>query len=188
MTNNKLGKLATKKAAEVCQNFCLGETAKKLLTPELTAEAYLQLLMQQQQYLDAVRVLAYGLPATDAIRWACSCARQHAGANPPEKISTALQAVEKWLAEPTDESRRSAMKAANEAEFSTPAGSAALAVFFSGGSIAPPDMTAVPPEPSITPNSVAGSVMLAAVLKEPEKAQEKYQLFLAEGLKIASIQ
>jgi hypothetical protein len=80
------------------------------------------------------------------------------------------------------------MKAANEAEFSTPAGSAALAVFFSGGSIAPPDMPAVPPEPSITPNSVAGSVMLAAVLKEPEKAQEKYQLFLAEGLKIASIQ
>src|SRR6266404_5996225 len=154
MTNNELGKLATKKAAEVCQNFCLGETAEKLLTPELTAEGYLQLLMQQEQCLDAVRVLAYGLPATDAIRWACSCARQHAGANPPEKISTALQAVEKWLAESTDENRRSAMKAANEAEFSTPAGSAALAVFLSGGSIAPPDMPAVPPEPSIMPNSV----------------------------------
>ncbi len=141
MKNSKPNKLTARKAAEICQQFCLGEVAKKLLTPELTAEAYLP-----------------------------------------------LQAVEKWLAEPTDENRRSAMKAANEAEFSTPAGSAALAVFFSGGSIAPPDMPAVPPESSITPNSVAGTVMLAAVLKEPEKAQEKYQLFLAEGLKIASIQ
>jgi len=188
MTKNSPSKLAPKKATEICENFTPGETAKKLLTPEITADEYLQLLIQQQQYLDAIRVLAYGLPAADAVTWAYGCARQEAGANPPPKISAALQSVEKWLAEPNDENRRSALKAAGEADYGTPAGSAALAVFFSGGSIAPPELPAVPPQPSMTPNSVFGAVMLACVLKDPEKAPEKYQSYLAEGLKVASIQ
>jgi hypothetical protein len=40
----------------------------------------------------------------------------------------------------------------------------------------------------MAPNSVVGSVLLAAVQKEPEKAPEKYPVFLAEGLKMASSQ
>ena len=186
MASNSPGKLTTRKATDVCQHFFLGDVARKLLTPDINAEAYVQLLIQQQQYLDAIRVLAFGLPPVDAIRWACGCARQDAGANPPDKVSAALQSVEKWLADPSDENRRSAMTSAREADFSTPAGSAALAVFFSGGSISPPDMPAVEPDPSMTPNSIAGSVLLAAAQKEPEKAPEKYPVFLAEGLKLAA--
>jgi hypothetical protein len=170
-------------AAEVAQRFYPGEAAKKLLTPDLTPVQYVEMLIQQQQYIEAIRFLAFALPSNEAIKWASACARQYSGSNPPEKVSSALTAVDKWLAEPTDENRRAAMKAAQQAEFSTPAGSVALAVFFSGGSLAPPDMPVITPEDSLTPNSVAGAVMLAAVLKEPEKAQEKYQAFLAEGLK-----
>ena len=33
--------------------------------------------------------------------------------------------------------------------------------------------------------SVAGAVMLAAVQSEPEKAPEKYQKFLAQGIEVA---
>ena len=172
-----------KTAAEICQHFHLGEVAKKLLQDGMTPQQFLNSLIQQQQYVDAVRFLAHALPKSEAIKWAWLCARQHHGANPPEKISAALEAVDKWIAEPSEENRRAAMTAAERAEFSTPAGSAALAVFFSGGSMAPPDAPVVPPEKNLTPNSVAGAVLLAAVLKEPEKAAEKYRAFLAEGVK-----
>jgi len=175
-----------KKAIEVCRQFYLGDAAKKLLTPELSAEKYLALLIQNKQYVDAVRVLAYALPTRQAIVWANSCARQFSDANPSEKFSAALDAVDKWIAEPNEENRRAAMKAAERAEFGTPAGIAALAVFFSGGSLAPPDAPAIAPQEYLAPNAVVGSVLIAALLKEPEKAEETCQAFLAEGQKIAA--
>ncbi len=175
-----------KKAAEVCRQFALGDVAKKLLTPEQTAEQYLQMLIQNKQYVDAVRVLAYALPTRQAIVWATSCARQFSDANPSDNFAAAVEAVDKWLAEPNDENRRAAMKAAEQAEFGTPAGSAALAVFFSGGSLAPPDAPVIAPQEYFAQNAVVGAVLLAALLKEPEKAEDKYKAFLMEGQKIAT--
>lgn len=175
-----------KKAIDVCRHFALGDGARKLLAPELTVEGYLQLLIKEKQYVDAVRVLAYSLPTREAIVWANWCARKFSQENPSEKFSTALGAVEKWLAEPNDENRRAAMKAAELAEFGTPAGSAALAVFFSGGSIAPPDAPEIAPQENLGPNAVVGTVLMAAVLKEPEQAEAKYLAFLAAGQKIAA--
>src|SRR5437867_5930132 len=174
-----------KPAVEVCRQFFLGDVAKKLLTDRLTAEQFLQLLIENKQYIDAVRVLAYALSTRQAIVWASFCARHYSEANPSEESLTALEAVDKWLAEPDDDKRRETMNAAKLARFDTPAGSAALAVFFSGGSLAPADAPVVPPSESLTPNSVVGTVLLATLLKEPEKAEEKYQFFLAQGLKNA---
>ena len=174
-----------KKASDVCSHFALGDAARKLLTPELTAEKYLELLIQNKQYIDAVRVLAYALPVKDAITWGNSCARQ-SSPNPAEKLSAALDAVDKWVAEPSDDNRRAALKAAEQAEFSTAAGSSALAVFLSGGSLAPPDAPAVPPQEYQASNVVAGTVLLAAIATEPEKAETKYQTFLEQGQKIAA--
>ena len=175
-----------KKASEVCSHFALGDTARRLLTPELTAEKYLELLIQNKQYMDAVRLLAYALPTREAIVWANSIAHQFSQDNPSEEFTKALAAVEKWLSEPNDENRRAALKAAELAEFSTPAGCAALAVFFSGGSVAPPDGPVIPPQDGSAANAVVGTILIAAVLKDPEKAEVKYQAFLSEGQKIAA--
>lgn len=174
------------KASEVCSHFTLGDTARKLLTPEVTADKFLEVLIQNKQYIDAVRVLGYALPIRDAIAWANSCARQSSEPNPAKKLSTALDAVDKWLAEPSDDNRRAAMKAAEQAEFSTPAGSSALAVFLSGGSLAPPNAPAMEPEKYQAANAVVGAILLSAIAKEPEKAETKYQAFLGQGQKIAA--
>jgi len=174
------------KASDVCSHFALGDTARRLLTPELTADKYLALLIQHKQYIDAVRVLAYALPIKDAITWGNSCARQSAEPNPAEKLAAALDAVDRWIAEPSDDNRRAALKAAEQADFSTPAGSSALAVFLSGGSLAPPDAPVVPPEKYQAANAVVGVVLLSAIAKEPEKAEATYQAFLGQGQKIAA--
>src|SRR5437868_15322848 len=91
-------RVSAKTAAEVCKRFSLQEPAKKLLRDDLTPRQFLDLLLQQKQHLDAVRLLAYALPKQEAVWWACLCARTVAGANPPPKVVAALQAAEKWVA------------------------------------------------------------------------------------------
>lgn len=172
-------------AAEVCRKFSLGEMARKLLTPEQTAQQYLELLRQNKQYMDAVRLLAYSVPVKTGIIWANWCARYFLQANPSDKLRSASDAVDKWISEPNDENRRAAMQAAQAAEYGTPSGSAALAVFFSGGNIAPVVGQVVEPQPYLAPNAVVGSVLLAATLKEPEHSEARFQTFIAEGLKLA---
>ncbi len=102
------------------------------------------------------------------------------------KIKAALDATEKWIAQPNENNRRSAMAAAEKAELGTAAGCAGLAAFFSGGSIAPPDAAAVPPGEFLTAKAVSGAVIFAAVAKEPEKAPEKFRSFVAQGLEVTN--
>jgi hypothetical protein len=164
----------------------VGDGARRLLTPELNAKDFVELLIQNKQYIEAIRFLAFALPIRTAIVWANTCARYFSRAAPSDKADAASDAVDKWLAEPTDENRRATIDAAKVVEFGTPAGSAALAVFFSGGSISSPEAPVMDPMPDMAPNAVAESIMLAAILNEPEKAEAKYQTFLAEGLKLAN--
>jgi hypothetical protein len=77
------------------------------------------------------------------------------------------------------------MAAAEAAGLDTPAGCAAVAAFWSGGSLGPPNVPVIPPGESLTAKGVAGAVMLAAVLTEPEKTPEKYRRFLAHGVEVA---
>jgi hypothetical protein len=78
------------------------------------------------------------------------------------------------------------MPAAEAATFGTPAGCAAVAAFWSGGSLGPPNVPAIPPGEYLTAHGVAGAVMLAAVAPEPEKAPGKYRGFLALGVEVSN--
>jgi hypothetical protein len=114
------------------------------------------------------------------------CARRSAGENPPPKIKSALDATEKWIAQPNDDNRRRAMAAAEKAELGTAAGCAGLAAFFSGESLAPRDAQAVPPGEFLAAKAVAGAVIFAAVAKEPERAPEKFRSFVAQGVDVTN--
>jgi hypothetical protein len=185
MSNGGLTQVSDRTAAEVCRRFQLGEEAAKLLRDDLTPWQYLDLLLQKQQYLDATRFLAHALPKREAVRWACLCARDVSGTNPPPQIAAALQAAERWVADPSEDNRCATMPAAEAAAFSTPAGCAAVAAFWSGGSLGPPNVPVIPPGEHLTAHAVASTIILAAVLMEPEKAAEKYRKFLAQGLDVA---
>jgi hypothetical protein len=183
--SNGLAKVAAKTAAEVCKHFPLGEEAKKLLRDGQTPAQFLDTLIDKQHFLDAARFLAHALPKREAVWWACLCGRSVAGANPPPKVGAAFQAAEKWVADPSEDNRRAAMPAAEAAQFKTAAGCAAVAAFWSGGSLGPPNAPVVPPGEYLTAHGAAAVVMLAAVQTEPEKATEKYRRFLAQGIEVA---
>ena len=164
----------------------LGEEAMALLRADLHPLDFVALLMEKALYPDAVRFIAHALPKREAVWWGWVCARRAAGENPPPKIKGALDATERWIAQPNEENRRLAMAAAQKAELGTAAGCAGLAAFFSGGSLAPPEAPVVPPGEFLTAKAVCGAVIFAAVAKEPERAPEKFRSFVAQGVEVTN--
>ncbi len=81
--------------------------------------------------------------------------------------------------------RRAAQAAAEVAGLEAPAGCAAMAAFWSGGSLGPPNVPVVPPGDTLTAHGAGGAVMLAAVKREPEKAAERHRKFIAMGMDVA---
>lgn len=159
--------------------------AKTLLTPTLSPGDFLEALIREAQWPDAVRFLAHALPRREAVWWACTCARFTLPADSPPDAVAALQAAEAWVFQPTEENRRAAMQRAEAAGFDTPAAWSAVSVFWSGGSMAPPGAPPVMPGERLCPTAVASTVLLAAVQTEPQLAEQKYRRFLEAGIDIA---
>jgi hypothetical protein len=172
--------------AEICALFALSEPARAALEPPPAPGAFVERLAGAGLFPDAVRFLAHGLPKREAVWWACLAARAALDNTAPQPLVQALAAAEAWVYKPDEANRRAAMASAEAAGFDNPASWAAVAAFWSGGSLAPPEAPAVPPGETLTAVAAAGAVMLAAVLHEPERAAEKYRLFLAQALDIAA--
>jgi len=172
-------KALARTATEIGKLFPLGDEAKRLLRDGLTVRQYLDVLVERHLSVDAVRFLAHALPRREGVWWACLCARGATGNGSP-----ALQAAERWVADPSEANRRAAQAAAVDAGPGTPAGCAALAAFWSGGSLAPANVPAVPPGETLTAQGVAGAILLAAVATEPHRAPDRYREFLSRGLEV----
>jgi hypothetical protein len=172
--------------AEVIELCPLSDEAKPLLREGLTLLPYLHQLMGNKLYPDAIHLVAYAVPVREGISWACGCARSVAGTEPPAEVEAALQATEKWTAEPGEEKRRAALPAAEAAGFGTPAGCVALAAFCSGGSLSPAEFPPVLPPADVAPQTIANAVLLAGVTGEAEKTPDRYSQFLTEGTKLVA--
>jgi hypothetical protein len=134
---------------------------------------------------DAVRFLAHALPRREAVWWACTCARFTLPPAAPPDVVAALQASEAWVFQSTEENRRAAMEKAEAAGLDTPSAWSAVSVFWSGGSMAPPDAPPVPPAKRLFATAVTSTILLAAVQTEPHLADQKYRRFLEAGIDIA---
>jgi hypothetical protein len=185
MSADAMERVSARTAAEVTSRYAAGEGALKRLQPGMTPRQYLDVLIEKEEFPDAARFLATALPKREAVLWATRCAERVAGENPPAPIFAALKAAEAWVAEPCEEARRAAQPAAEGAGYDTPAGTAAAAAFWSGGSLGPPDVAPIPPADHLTAHGAACAVMLAAVTTDPEKAPEKYRAFFRLGIEIA---
>jgi len=183
MPNSKDASKSGPGAADICSRVRLEKPARKLLREDQTALQYIDLLTQQGHFSDATRVVAHLLPPREAVWWACQCARQAAEPAPPPEWNAALEAAEKWVTDLSDESRRAGEKAAQEAGLNTSAGCAALAAFATG-SMSPPGGVQIPPAPHVTPEIVAGSILISSLSPNPAEAPDKYRTFLKQGVEL----
>ncbi|HEX3487606.1 MAG TPA: hypothetical protein VHT51_21295 [Micropepsaceae bacterium] len=185
METGALTKITARQADEVLQ---LARAADRVLPaiPGATPAVYLQQLMAKSAFNDAVHFLAFGLPKREAVWWACVSARADLRESAPPPVAAALAAAEAWVYRPTEELRYAAWERAKEAKFETPSAWAAVAAFWSGPSLAPPDLPAVPPSPHLTGVAVSGAVTLAAVQTEAALADQKRQRYIKTAIDIAN--
>lgn len=181
-----LKKVSIPKALLICQDIDLGKEATQLLTSDPSPAEFLNSLIDQQFYIDAIKFMARALPKREAAWWACLSVRGTLNADSKPVHASALTAAETWVFKPTEANRRQANAAAQAAGFDNPTAWAAMAVFWSEGSMAPENGTVVPPAENLTAKAVAGAVMLAALQTQPEKAREKYVFFLEQAVDIAN--
>ncbi len=176
---------ASSKTADIAAVAELSDEAMGLLRPEIAPPDFVSLLMSKKLYADAVRFVAHALPKRQAVWWGWISAKKAAGADPPPKIKASLEATEKWIAQPDDESGRAAMDAAKEAQTTTAAGCAGMAAFFSGSSLGPSHIPPIPPGEYLTAKAVSGAVIYAAVGKDPVNAPDRFQSFVNQGVEVA---
>jgi hypothetical protein len=135
--------------------------------------------------LEASRLLAHALPHREAVWWACMCAAHTAPADLAAADRDAGLAAESWVRRPGEALCRAAMARAQSAGFASPESWAAVAAFWSGDSLAPPDQHKVPPPPHLAGIAVAGAVALASVRGDPARAPARLERFLASAHEIA---
>jgi len=117
--------------------------------------------------IEATRVFAHALPKREAVWWACMCAAHTAPAQSAEGDLKARELSETWVRQQSDDTRRAAMEEAKRTGFQSPEAWAAVAAFWSGDSLAPPNVPPVPPPAHLTGVAVAGAVALASVRARP---------------------
>jgi hypothetical protein len=142
-------------------------------------------LEEHGQWIAAIRILGQALPPRESVWWACVCARRAPDPAATPLDLAALQAADAWVRRPTEEHRRAAMAAAEASGARSPEAWAAIAAFWSGGSLGPPNVPDIPPAPHLRGVAVASAVLLAAVRNDPNKAAERYPGFIASARDIA---
>ena len=186
MTAVNFIKIKQTRAKEITALFELNEQGQKLLTDDVAPADYIQSLIENEDYPDAVSFFAYALPKREATWWACLCARSCQNEQSKVADRKAIELAETWVYKPTSENCNPNFQAAEATAFKSAAGWAAMAAFWSGDNISPIEGSIVPPADDLTAKAVVGAVMLAAVQDGAEQVKEKYQLFLRQGIDIAS--
>jgi hypothetical protein len=150
------------------------------------AQGALEALLAAGRLPDALRLLAHALPKREAVWWACMCARAVPDPKLPAEDAAAIEAAEAWVRRPDDPSRRAAMEAAQKTGFRSAEAWAAVAAFWSGGSMSPAGQPDVPPADHLCGVAVGGAVVLAAVRVKPERADARVARFLESARAIAA--
>lgn len=181
-----LPKLRFARAAEAVAGLDLSPEAKALYAPNAPTAVFLKALIDAELYADAIRLLGMALPRREAVWWGCLSARGALSAEPAPADVAALEAAEAWVYRPTEENRRACFAPAEAMNFETACAYAAMAAFWSGGSLAPPDAAVVvPPGDGLTGTAAAAAVLIAAAAV-PKEITARHRASLVQALDIAN--
>lgn len=149
--------LNSQETAELCADFGLSEEADQLLTEACAPDQFVAQLLAADLPVDAVQFMSHALPKRSAVWWASGCIESL----PASDVGQAcLAAAKQWCLEPTEEHRQAC--GAGAAGEDSAAAQLAWAAYYSGGSLAPPDLPEVPPAPAMTANTVIAALIAAA--------------------------
>lgn len=172
------------RAADVCRNFQASDLALAALDDRSLPQQFLRALVEKELHPDAIQLVAHYLPKRQAVWWACQCVKGTVGANSTPEMKAALEATERWVAQPSEENRRLAQQAGESEESGSAASLVALAAAFSEQPPAP-DPRIRNKQQFMTAKLAAGAVMLAAV-SDAAKAKQNLAEFVAQGIVVVN--
>lgn len=173
-------------AQELLDHFELYEDdAEQHLVPDTAPQISIERLAEAGFYLDAIKLLAHGLPKRESVWWSCLAARAVQTPETDEDNINALIAAEAWAKNPSEENRLRCRVLGEKTKHKTAASWAATAACWSTGSMAPEGQPAIQTPEYLYAHAVAGAVSLAAALADAENIEEQYQRFLKQGIDLA---
>ena len=175
-------------AAEVCRRFALGEKARSAPQRRSDSAPVPRPLAEKGSLRGRRPVSRARAPEARAdlvgLRLRSGDGEE---AMPLPTVAAASAAVERWLGDPSDANRRAAMTAAQAADYGVTGG---LAPRWRRSCRAEASRHRTwrrsPPAENLTAVAAAGAVILAAVSREPEKADERFRSFLARGVAVGA--
>lgn len=185
MNQLTMKKITKTNASEVSKHADLEKSTLSLLTPELSTEEFVRLLLEKKLYKEVINILAQALPPREAVYWASLCAKDQLEKTPSEEDEKAIKAAERWMYKPNDEDRYINQTFAEKLEYSTSAAWVSNAIFWSGGSILPPNEPKVEPAEGLFGKAISGAVKLASVDDDPVKMEKLQKKFVARGIDVA---
>ena len=159
----------------------LSVAARQLVRDDSIPSTYLDSLEKQELYEDAVRFQAYKMPVHPGIQWASNCIDELRDPALKSEKDAPFESAGQWLKAPGDPTRYAARDAADKPDATGPSRLLALAVFFSGGSVASPESPTAEPPPYSAQQLIAGAVTIAVVGHEAQHAVDRYKKALAIG-------
>jgi hypothetical protein len=166
---------------EMSDSAGVSPAASALVQDGSTPASYLDSLEKQELYQDAIRFLAQKLPTDVGVKWASSCIKELSSPESKKEKDEPLEAADQWVKAQGDPTRYAAKDAADKAKNPGPSKLVAMAVFMSGGSMAPPGTPQAPPPPNVAQKMVAGAILIVVVSHEPQKATDRYKQALKMG-------
>jgi hypothetical protein len=172
-------------ASQVAQLATLSEKAAAMIGAGDRPSAFFARLRGEGLADDALLFAAQALPRLAAVKWACHCAADGPAARNPAD-TRALRAALDWAEDPSEAARRAAQAAADAAEYRSPEAFAALAVFWSGGSIAPETSPVpVPAAANLCGKAAYAAAALAAARGDAAKAASRKDSYLDIAAQLA---
>lgn len=139
------------------------ELPKKLWPDEDAApQAFFHSLREDEDPVPALAYAATALPKLEAIEWALTSLPKLDDSDPDFARRRLLRdAAFRWVGDPDDENRRAMYELAEKSDSEWPETLIGLAIFFSGGSIAPEDGAPVAADANVCGSLLSGALSIA---------------------------
>ena len=133
------------------------------------SSAYVDKLVAQGQWADAIAFIAHLLPRREAVWWAAQCVRKEPKAFTIQE-EPLVAAAEGWVREPSEANRKAALVLGDAANAMRAAVWVTRAAGWSGGVLYEVDDTKIMCQPHMSPAAARGAVMLAAAAASDPRA------------------
>ena len=176
MSEQSLKKFNHAKISEFIDEIEVPEEFCDQVRNQRTDMRIINFLIQSELYDEAIKFLAFGLPIREAVWWAYVCSEELEKDEKCSNTQNALRAISEWVKKPNDDIRRQTKVFADALDLYTPTSWAAIAVFWSGGSIVSQDKPEVEADKFMSGYAVSNSLIIAA--ERDKKPAEKTKLYI----------